>query len=197
MNLGANPERLAEGYRLYEAYVTRYSNDYIVPLAVELFAEDPKTGNTCRYDGIVRIDDPPVGMMPGVYILEHKSAARFDAQSTAWANDGEVIGQMMIWEKAKLEEKYGRCQGVIVNMVGKQKQPQFERIVVPPQVWQLDAHERDLAYWRALERMNRVTNTWARSRASCITKYGMCDFYDTCSNDPNDSFGNSGNDENA
>lgn len=188
MNLGANPERIAEGYRLYEAYVTRYSVDWIVPLAVELFAEDPETGNTCRYDGIVEVVDPPVGITPGIYVLEHKTSARFDGQALdGWRNDGEVIGQMMIWEKANLEQRFGRCQGVIVNMIGKQKQPQFERIIVPLQSWQLEAHENDLRYWRAVEAMNRATNTWPRSRANCITKYGFCDFYDHCSND--DSFG--------
>jgi hypothetical protein len=119
--------------------------------------------------------------MPGTYILEHKSVSRFTADVLeGWKNDGEVIGQMMLWEKANLEERFGRCQGVIVNIIGKQKTPQFERVIVPPQVWQLDAHARDLDYWRALERMNRVTNTWPRSRASCVTKYGMCDLHDHC-----------------
>jgi hypothetical protein len=121
-------------------------------------------------------------------IITHNTSARFDGQALdGWRNDGEVIGQMMIWDKANLEQRFGRCQGVIVNMIGKQKQPQFERIIVPPQSWQLEAHENDLRYWRAVEAMNRATDTWPRSRASCITKYGFCDFYDHCSND--DSFG--------
>jgi intein/homing endonuclease len=116
-------------------------------------------------------------------IITHNTASRFDATVTdGWRNDGEVIGQMMLWESSGMLAKYGECQGVIVNMLGKQKIPQFTRIIVPPQAWQLDSHARELKIWRAMEAMNAATNTWPRSRANCVTKFGFCDFFEECAN---------------
>ena len=179
---GAKPDRANIAWRLMEAYETRYAQDYMIPLAVEEYAADPRSGNSCRYDAIVSVEEPPIGMAPGVYVCEHKTSARFDATVLdGWRNDGEVIGQMMLWEKAGMAEKYGPCQGVIVNMLGKQKIPQFTRIVVPPQAWQLDSHERELKVWRAMESLNAATGTWPRSRANCVTKFGFCDYFESCS----------------
>lgn len=181
MKMGALPDRVGNAWRLMEAYETRYEQDYFRPLAVEEWAADPVTGNSCRYDAIVDVTEPPLGMTPGTYICEHKTASRFDATVTdGWRNDGEVIGQMMLWEPSGMREKYGECQGVIVNMLGKQKIPQFTRIIVPPQSWQLDSHAQELKIWRAMESMNAATNTWPRSRANCVTKFGFCDYFEQC-----------------
>jgi hypothetical protein len=185
IRLGALADRAGNAWRLMEAYEIRYEQDYFQPLAVEEWAADPVTRNSCRYDAIVEVVEPPLGMSPGVYICEHKTASRFDATVTeGWRNDGEVIGQMMLWESAGMREKYGECQGVIVNMLGKQKIPQFTRVIVPPQSWQLAAHARELKVWRAMESLNAATGSWPRSRANCVTKFGFCDYFEQCSNQP-------------
>lgn len=67
-----NPEAIHEAWRLFEAYESNYSTDYLIPLAVEERAIEQKTGNTCRYDLIAEVKNPPPGTFPGVYIVEHK-----------------------------------------------------------------------------------------------------------------------------
>lgn len=179
---GCRVERAMEAWRLFQAYESHYDNDYIRPLAVEELAIDPVSGNSCRYDGIVAVDENTPSVARGTWVLESKTASRFDTTvMDGWRNDGEIIGQIMVWQKAGLADKYGDLNGVIVNLVGKQKSPQFARIVIPVQAWQVEAHEAELKVWRALESVCRATGTWPRSRANCITRYGFCEFYDECS----------------
>lgn len=173
-------ENVLEAWRLYDAYALHYEHDYLFPLAVEHWCEDPD-GNTCRYDLIARVDSAQAGIVPGTYICESKTAARFDtATLTGWRNDGEVLGQIMVWKRAKLDRRFGKLRGVIVNIVGKQKVVQFHRTLVPAQSWHVRQHMEDLKVWSALQRMCEATDTWPRSRANCITRYGMCPFFDQC-----------------
>jgi len=176
-------QMVMDSWRLYEAYASYYDNDYLTPLAVERLAEGDE-GVTCRYDLLARVEEARPGVVPGVFVCEHKTSSRFD-QSTleGWKNDGEVIGQIMVYQQANLAEIYGPLQGVIVNILGKQKVPQFTRVVVPVQAWQSEAHAHDLRMWRALEQMARVTNAWPRSRAGCVGRYGLCELFDHCAGD--------------
>lgn len=173
-------EVVMEAFRLFDAYRFRYERDYIFPLDVEVEASD-SDGNTCRYDTIVRIRDNESLIMPGVYILEHKTCARFDFPTLeGWKNDGQIIGQMYIWRQARLKRKYGHLDGVIVNLISKTKSPDFRRIVIAPQAWQLSGHAKDLKVWDALENFFRATGVWPRNRASCRGPYGLCSLHDHC-----------------
>jgi hypothetical protein len=176
--LNADAKAIEESWRLYDAYANYYEHDYLVPLGEELFATDGD--NSCRYDLIARVEANNQ-IAPGTYIVEHKTSSRFDAATLeGWKNDGEVIGQIMLYKPAKLTKKYGKLQGVIVNIVGKQKIPKFERVIVPVQAWQMRAHKKDLAFWNAVEQMCVATNNWPRSRAHCTNKYGLCSYFDHC-----------------
>jgi hypothetical protein len=173
-------EVVMEAFRLFDAYRFRYEVDYIEPLDVEVEASD-SDGNTCRYDTIVRIRDNNALIMPGIYILEHKTCARFDFPTLeGWKNDGQIIGQMYIWRQARLKRKYGRLDGVIVNLISKTKTPDFRRIVIAPQAWQLSGHAKDLKVWDALESLFRSTGCWPRNRQSCRGPYGLCSLFDHC-----------------
>ncbi len=180
LNHNADARNVSEAWRLYEAYTAHYADDYLTPLAEEEFASDAAGENTCRYDMIARVESNN-HVPPGTWIVEHKTSSRFDmATLEGWKNDGEIIGQIMLYKPAKLTKKYGKLMGVIVNILGKQKIPKFERVIVPVQKWQATAHKRDLKIWNALEQMNRATNTWPRSRAHCVHRYGMCEYFDHC-----------------
>lgn len=114
-------------------------------------------------------------------IITHNTSAIFDrAVLDGWRNDGEVIGQQMIWKAGGFTKKYGKLQGTIMNIIGKQKTPKFERIIIPVQDQQIKQHKHDLEAWRALEGMYRAMGRWPRARTSCITKYGFCDLYEHC-----------------
>lgn len=180
LSFNANAANVLESWRIYSAYTAYYENDYIISVDSEVLAKAPN-GDSCRYDGIVRIDDPSLGFPTGTFIEETKTSAIFDrAVLDGWRNDGEVIGQQMIWKAAGFNRKYGKLQGTIMNIIGKQKTPKFERIIIPIQEQQIKQHKSDLESWRALEGMYRAMGHWPRARTSCITKYGFCDLYEHC-----------------
>lgn len=174
-------EVVMDSYRLFDAYRMHYTDDYIEPLDVEIAAEDAD-GNTCRYDAIVKVLPNAAGVAPGTYLCEHKTCARFDfATLESWKNDGQIIGQLMIYRKARLKKKYGDLSGIIINLVSKTKMPDFRRIVVAAPLWQVRGHARDLKVWDALENFFRSTGTWPRNRYSCRGPYGVCPLHEECS----------------
>lgn len=180
MNSGARTEAVIAGWRAYDAYALHYEQDYLFPLAIEDWAQGDN-GNTCRYDLIARIDVAQPGIVPGTWIVEHKTAARFTADLLeGWHNDGEVMGQIMVWKQAKLDKKYGKLRGTIVNIVGKQKIPQFQRVIVPAQRWHVSEHAEDLKVWSAFQEICRATDTFPKSRNNCVHRYGMCGYFQHC-----------------
>jgi hypothetical protein len=174
-------EVVMESYRLFDAYRMRYlDNDYLRPLDVEIAAEDAD-GNTCRYDAIVEVLPNETGVAPGTYLCEHKTCARFDfATLESWRNDGQIVGQLLIYKKARLKKKYGDLSGIIVNLISKTKVPDFRRIVVAPLSWQMKGHAKDMKVWDALAEIFRATGYYPRNRYSCRGPYGLCPLFETC-----------------
>lgn len=184
---GGNPEYVNEAWRLFDAYATYYesNNDKLIPLAVERHAKDKGSPNTCRYDLIARVPDDHGTIIPGVYVVEHKSASRMsrDVQE-GWHLDGEIIGELMLWKRAGLHRKYGPLQGVIVNIVTKTKVPNFHREIVSPPAAHMRRQHKDLKVWKATEGLYRATGRWPRALASCVDRYGFCDYFEHCRNNP-------------
>lgn len=117
--------------------------------------------------------------------IVHNSSSRFDDIAlNGWANDGEILGQMMLWDRLKLGLRFGPLRGTIVNILGKQKDPKFHRTTVPPETWQKAQHARDLKFWEAEIQHAKAVNYFPRSRAACIDRFGKCDLYDHCSGEP-------------
>ncbi len=185
----ANPKYINEGWRVFTAYRLWYKFEKIRPLAIEYDLRDPRNNESCRFDLIAFFDEDEPGsykrrdgMHPGTYQLEHKTSGRFDdATLNGWANDGEVIGQMMLWERLGLDHRFGPIKGGIVNILGKQKEPLFHRTLVAPATWQTDQHASDLRNWEAMIQSSRAANHWPRARGNCIGRFGKCDHYDHCS----------------
>ncbi len=177
-----DPHVVKDVNRLFEAYFDNYrTDDYLIPLAVEVRAEDPETTDSCRFDLIARIDDPPPGQFPGVYNVEHKTAQRFDTNTlTSWDIDGEVLGQMAIYRAAGLDTRYGELQGTCVNIIGKQKEPQFERTFVGVVEKQINRHRKDLAVWREAEHRYMKDGYYPRATRNCVDRWGRCGYWDHC-----------------
>jgi hypothetical protein len=177
----ANPEIVNESWRVFYAYACYYQHETIQPLSVEHDLVDPRTGESCRYDLIAFFPENSGDRLAGTYIIEHKSSSRFDMDTLdGWANDGEVLGQVMLWKRLGLDYRFGKLKGVIVNILGKQKEPRFHRTTVAPESWQIDQHREDLKRCEGLINLAAALNTYPRSRAGCITRYGRCDHYDHC-----------------
>lgn len=177
----ANPELVAEAWRVFQAYTLYYSYDRMTPLAAEYDLRDPRTGESCRYDLITHFGDELPGLLPGTYIMEHKSSGRFDRDTIdGWANDGEILGQVMLWKRLGLDKRFGELRGVIVNILGKQQEPKFHRTIVAPTSWQIGQHEQDLKRWEGLIQLARSADSFPRARNGCIGRWGRCDYYEEC-----------------
>lgn len=177
---GCNPDYVAEGWRLFVAYRLYYKFEIIEPLALELDLKDPRTLESCRFDLLAYFPEDAPGRLAGTYVVEHKTKTKFtDGALNAWPNDGEVLGQIMLWKRLGLDKRYGELRGVIVNIIGRQKEPKFHRTIVSPNAWQIKQHERDLARWEGLMQLALKYNEFPRARASCAT-YGLCEYFDHC-----------------
>lgn len=182
---GGNPNYINEAWRIFEAYANFYEaqHDYLIPIAVERWTQDATGPDTCRYDLIARVEDTRAPMLPGVYVVEHKSSSRLDrAVTEGWHLDGEIIGELMLWNRARLHKQYGKLAGVIVNIVTKTKIPQFHREIVSPPESQMRRQIKDLRVWRATEAIYASTHTWPRALASCWDRWGPCEFFEECRN---------------
>ena len=176
-----NPQFVEEGWRVFAGYRLFYSKELIQPLAIEYDLKDPRTGESCRYDLIAFFPEWVAGRAPGTYLLEHKTTARFDANALeGWVNDGEVIGEVALWKRLGLDHRFGKLQGVIVNLLGKQKEPQYHRTLVAPESWQIEQHLADLKRWEGLIQLARSADSFPRARNGCIGRYGRCDYWDHC-----------------
>lgn len=186
-----NPEIVEGAWRVFNAYCDYYEPDYLDPLATEATALDKKN-HSCRFDLIARI---PVGMntceySPGVYIVEHKTASRFSQDVLdGWDLDGEIQGQIAIWNASKRRYIYGELKGVMVNVLGKQKIPEFHRVVVSPQSFMYKKHLKVLGVMDGVEKRyrrlgaRRGMEAWPQYMAACIDRWGRCDYYDRCRNE--------------
>lgn len=185
LTFGCSPEVIMESWRVFTSYEAHYESaeggDYLTPIAVEYLIADEKTKESARFDLIAKVEDAQIGVMPGTYIVEHKTASRFtDDVVDGWRNDGEILGQIMLWKRLKLDKKFGKLQGVMVNILGKQKYPQFRRVIVPPQSWQIRQHADDLRVWEGYRQLARAIGVFPHARANCISRYGKCFQWDHC-----------------
>jgi len=177
----ANPEFVDEAWRVFSAYRAFYSIEKILPLAIEYDLRDPRTGESCRFDLIAYFEESIAGRPPGTYVMEHKTASRFDQDTLeGWVVDGEVLGQVALWERLGLDLRFGKLRGVIVNLLGKHKVPQFHRTLVAPESWQIKSHLDDLKRWEGLIQLSKSTGSFPRARTGCIGRYGRCSFFDSC-----------------
>ncbi len=178
-----NPAFTAEAWRVWTGYKLHYmhADEAMIPLAVEHDLRDPRTNESCRYDLIAFFPDDAIGRPAGTYIVEHKFVKIFDRGTLeGWPNDGEVLGQVYAWRNLKLDLRFGELQGVLMNIVGKQKNQQFYRLVVAPSSWQLDEHGKDLKNWEGLIQLARGSRNFPRARNSCVSKFGLCELFEEC-----------------
>ncbi len=178
-----HPEWLETAWRVFQAYLRYYANDVIEPIAVEHLVTDPRSGRTCRIDLIFRVSSSNGVFVPGTYLCDHKSAKAFYAHTMEWRNDGTILTQLDLWDACHLGKRFGELRGAVVNLLGKQLEPKFERIIVPPVARVLRDHRRHMPIWIAKMEMDRALGVFPRNRANCISQYGKCELFDHCAGD--------------
>lgn len=179
-----NPQSVLEAWRLWECYAAYYLHDYLVPRAVEYTAIEPWWKHSCRYDLIaeVNLKKAPRGLYrEGVYNVEHKTQSdSFVASSDAWELDGEILGQVAIWGKSNAIKEFGPLTGVIINTVTKGKAPKMSRRTVDPSMFKSKVHLTVLRHLDARIHEMRKYKYWPQYWSGCTTRFGRCDFFDTC-----------------
>jgi len=179
--LGCNPDVFGEAWRLFTGYRLYYQNEDIQPLAVEFDLRDPRTNHSCRFDLIAFFPTERPGMLPGTYVVEFKTTARFSADNLeGWAGDGEVLGQIDLWDRLHLDRRFGPLRGVMVSLLGKQKVAEFHRTIVGPNALQIERHREDLKRWNGLIQLAKSSDSFPRARNNCIGRWGRCVHWQDC-----------------
>lgn len=178
---GVDSSTVLGAFSLFDSYKLTYPDDNWDVLAVEYDLKDPRSNDSCRFDLIAYLPEAIGDRPAGTWIVEHKTASRFDkATIEGWVNDGEVIGQQALWSSLGLHHRFGPLQGTIVNILGKQKTPQFHRQVVPVVDGNIASHRDDLRRWAGLIQLAKSTGCFPRSRTSCVNRWGLCSEWDHC-----------------
>lgn len=176
---------LQEAWRLYTAHAIYYRQETIKPLWPERLFISPTSRRSCRVDlGVLELNGD-YGHPAGLWLMDHKTAQRFDDTTlTGWYNDGGTIQQADIfqecWEQDPELQKLGPLQGVIISLIGRQKDPDFHRVYVRPDEFQVKDHRQEVVYWQAQRNLALATGHFPRARSGCITRYGKCPHWDHC-----------------
>jgi hypothetical protein len=178
---GCNPFIFSEAWRVFTAYRIYYQHDKIVPFEIEFDLRDPRNNDSCRFDMIAYLPEDRPGMLAGTWAFEHKTAAKFDVNTLeGWHGNGEILGQVMLWERLGLDRRYGPLRGVVANLLGKQKSPEFHRTIVAPTSFTVKQHADDLKRWNGAIAVAKATNNFPHSRNNCIHGYMRCDLWSHC-----------------
>jgi hypothetical protein len=142
---------------------------------------------SCRYDAICRLGkhDPFVGqygLVEGsVVVMERKSAAWLnEAVKDGWFLDGEVLGQIMLWKSSGMDKVFGPLAAVIVDIVTKQKTPDFLRVVVPSNLSTVKQMEKWVKVTQAEIAMWRATGVFKQNFNACHDRWGRCGLWNDC-----------------
>lgn len=143
-----------------------------------------------KIDAIVRTDE-------GVFVVEHKTASRFDsAYLQSIASDGQVL--RYIWAARKLGYPVRGCIYTVAvksSLRGKKNEtPQalakrlrkdaaekeVHHVCVRPGTSDVDRCIEGTQYTIESIQQSESTGVWPRFENACRNKYGICPFYEVC-----------------
>lgn len=182
--LMVTPAFLEHAWKLVQAYLIEHSQEFewMRPLAVEYLAADPEDGTSCRWDLVFEMTKPMFGNLPGVWVSNLKTSSQNSRVTREqWKNDGQILGEVGLYQKLKYEKMWGKLRGACINIIVKTQVPQFFRSWVVPTKQQLRSHEYERGIWIAQMELAKATKLFPRSRTSCVTKWqGLCELFDHC-----------------
>lgn len=180
---------ILEAERIFDAHTNFYGSgqEDVEPLAIEWFAKHPLLGYTCRYDAIVRLgpNDPYVregALEAGSVLIHERKSARYLSEIAleGWFLDGEILGQLLLWEPSGCERLFGPLAGLVVDVTTKEKVPKFSRILVPKNPVTVREHARGIAYQNAEIALWKATGYFPKRWVSCWRYGRKCGLYTQC-----------------
>jgi hypothetical protein len=170
----------AETRRLFESWLKFYGPKAPRDLrffttAVELPLEQEKPfPYSARIDHVITKTD-------GVWIVEHKtSGARYMDLVKSYQMDAQLIGQVYLWNTSDYAKKYGKCVGVVVDLVVKTREVScyWEEVSIGKALTR--AFERDMRHIAFERDMCERLGNWPRKRHNCSKYNRLCSFFDYC-----------------
>jgi hypothetical protein len=153
---------------------------------------------TCRHDLVVALRSPgapctPPGQpaMGGVHVVDYKTASRLSYDLTkGYGMDGQFLMNALVYRQAEAQT-FGPLAGIIVSIIAKHKKMTADSLFrVHTTADEASVAEfyhaevRPLAvrlYSKLADPVKRTDRTkWPKNHASCVTRYGLCPYFDIC-----------------
>jgi hypothetical protein len=139
---------------------------------------DPELSYSARLDLV--IEDASKGEM---WIVEHKTTRAITSNMLeGYALDMQVLGQIWLFRQCMLNPAGETLRGVVVNILGKQKQPQFERIPTIVTDAHLQAFEASIRAWNRVEEVYAALG-YPQAFGACAGAdrgFQRCPYFDLC-----------------
>jgi hypothetical protein len=173
--------------RLLVAYFTRYRHqDRWRVLAVEdtLEVDDAAFAYSARLDLIVEDEADK-----RTKIVEHKTARAITADLVQnYQMDLQILGQVWLWNELIDPAPYYPFGGVVIDVTTKRKRPgpEFERLVVNPSRYHLDAFVEAQTSWEVLRDAYAQVG-YPKALGNCVGAsryFSTCTYYDLCHGRP-------------
>ena len=123
----------------------------------------------------------------GLWLVEHKTAKSISAGLVDhFAMDLQIMGHQWLWDHCVNTKKYGKAQGVLVNIITKHKEPRLERYPVSPSPDHLGEFEAMMRTLPVREKEYEYLG-WPKSLSHCAGSargYGRCSYYALCHDFP-------------
>lgn len=169
--------------RLLDAYFNKYRNDpqrwEVLAVELTLACTDSRVAFpwTSRFDLVVVDHSVAKG---ATFVVEHKTARAIDNNTIqGYTQDVQVMGQIWLWGREIDLASYPPFLGAQVNLISKTKEPKMERVPVSPTPAALRTWEESMTkHWL----MSKFYETlgFPQNLASCMRRYGPCEFFDVC-----------------
>jgi hypothetical protein len=153
---------------------------------------------SCRHDLLVALREPggpcwaPGEPVPGgVYVVDYKTAHSLSYELTkGYGMDPQFLINALVYREAEAP-LFGPLRGVIISIIAKHKTmtpDSLFRIYTDVSQASVDEFYKEEFRPTCIEIYKRMSDAenlkdakrWKKNRACCVTRYGLCPFFDIC-----------------
>lgn len=153
---------------------------------------------TCRHDLLVALRPAggpctPSGqpVLGGVYVCDWKTCHALSYDLTkGYGMDGQFLMNALIYRQAEAEE-HGPLAGIIVSLIAKHKRMSGDSLfrvqttadeASVEEFYREEVRPMSIELYRRLasETTRGTQSCWPKNHSSCVTRYGVCPYFDIC-----------------